>query len=236
MYVAWKEDDSQFCMRRVGAFGVAIPEHFVELRNKIRNILDWGKGTRLKQVRDALDVIGEEHRKKTSAQAKSRPPPSDGSVGSVTKRARSVSSRTGGKTRTGSSLRNEISQLYKTPNSSSAVEGSVWASIEASAGASGGPPTLNVDQTLAQTTIPANSTLTNSNLAWGLYPTPAMPPSPSQSAQLIQNPYQLAQPPYGAAGGQYYLPNTPDGGYSQYVPNGQDQTQPHAADEQKWQI
>ncbi|KAK4140937.1 uncharacterized protein C8A04DRAFT_14509 [Dichotomopilus funicola] len=235
LYVAWKEDDSKFSMQRVRMFSPDNPKHFRELRKAIWNILDWGKGSRFNQVRNALDIIWEDHCKKTSAQAKSRPPPFEGSVGSVAKRARSVSSWAGGKTRIGSSLRNEISQVYGTPNTGSSGEASVRLPVEALTESSMGTPTPNVDQSPAQTTA-----LDSSNPGWGLYPAPAMPPSPSQSAQPLQNPYQPVQPPYVAAGGQYYFPNTPDGGYSQYVPDEQGQGQAlalsHESDNKDWQL
>ncbi|TPX14894.1 uncharacterized protein E0L32_005003 [Thyridium curvatum] len=76
IYISWKEDDLNYCLQRVDAFLLSRPEEFKDFRSRVRNILDWGKDTRLTQIRDALDVILEEHRKRASEVAKSRLPPS----------------------------------------------------------------------------------------------------------------------------------------------------------------
>ncbi|KAJ2898903.1 uncharacterized protein MKZ38_003587 [Zalerion maritima] len=61
------------------------------LEDLVRNILDWGKDIYLMQIRDALDIILEENRKKAAEYAKSRQPPSDGSA--TTTKHKSLSSR-----------------------------------------------------------------------------------------------------------------------------------------------
>jgi hypothetical protein len=65
----------------------------MQLYRQVRNILDWGKDTRLKQIGDALDTIFEENRKKAAERAKTRQPPSDGSVTGSGKKPKSSSSR-----------------------------------------------------------------------------------------------------------------------------------------------
>ncbi|KFH47454.1 hypothetical protein ACRE_016210 [Hapsidospora chrysogenum ATCC 11550] len=55
LYVAWMEYDTNYYLQRVGSFLMSDPEHFRRFRKHVRNILDWGKGTRLTQIRDALD-------------------------------------------------------------------------------------------------------------------------------------------------------------------------------------
>ena len=72
LYISWKEDDLNYYLQRVDAFLLSSPEHFQNFRKQVRNILDWGKGTRLEQIKDALDVILEENRKGASEAAKSR--------------------------------------------------------------------------------------------------------------------------------------------------------------------
>ncbi|KAI0403527.1 hypothetical protein F4802DRAFT_292129 [Xylaria palmicola] len=82
LYISWKEGDLNYYLQRIDAFLLSSPEHFKDFRNQVRNILDWGKNERLMRIGDALDVILEENRKSASEAAKSRPPPSDGSVAS----------------------------------------------------------------------------------------------------------------------------------------------------------
>ena len=93
LYISWKEDDLNYYLQRVDAFLLSRPEDFKNFRKQVRNILDWGKDARLKQIRDALDTILEENRKRASEAAKSRPPPSYGSGGSSSKKHKSSSSR-----------------------------------------------------------------------------------------------------------------------------------------------
>ncbi len=93
LYISWKEDDLSYYLQRVDAFLLSRPEDFKSFRKQVRNILDWGKDTRLNQIRDALDIILEENRKKAAERAKTRPPPSDGSATSSGKKPKSSSSR-----------------------------------------------------------------------------------------------------------------------------------------------
>ncbi|KAF2249901.1 hypothetical protein BU26DRAFT_482673 [Trematosphaeria pertusa] len=86
LYISWKEDGLNYYLQRVDAFLLSSPEHFKDFRKKVRNILDWGKDKRLKQIKDALDIILEESRKKAAEQAKTRQPPSDDSGSSASKR------------------------------------------------------------------------------------------------------------------------------------------------------
>jgi hypothetical protein len=62
LYVSWK-DNLNYFVQQVDAFLLWSPDHFKDFRKKVRNILDWGKDKRLKQIGDALDAILEENRK-----------------------------------------------------------------------------------------------------------------------------------------------------------------------------
>lgn len=93
LYISWKEDGLNYYLQRVDAFLLSRPEDFKSFRKQVRNILDWGKDTRLTQIRDALDTILEENRKKAGEHAKSRQPPSDGSATTTSKKRKSSSSR-----------------------------------------------------------------------------------------------------------------------------------------------
>lgn len=77
LYISWKEADLNYYLQRVGAFLLSCPEHFKEFRKQVRNILDWGKDTRLTEIKDALDITLEENRKKVTEDTKARQPPSD---------------------------------------------------------------------------------------------------------------------------------------------------------------
>jgi len=96
LYVSWKHDELDFYMVNVKSFLLQEPEQYIEFRKCVRNIIDWGKGKRLKQIRDSLDLLLEESKKRTSEAAKSRLPPSDGSATSRGKKPRSSSSRKDG--------------------------------------------------------------------------------------------------------------------------------------------
>ncbi|KAF2245124.1 hypothetical protein BU26DRAFT_533225 [Trematosphaeria pertusa] len=91
LYISWREDDLNYYLQQAEAFLLWSPEHFRNFRKQVRNILDWGKDARLQQIRDALDIILTENRKKASEASKSRPPPSDGSSSNNHKRRQSSS-------------------------------------------------------------------------------------------------------------------------------------------------
>lgn len=57
LFVSWTDGFLRYYVQRVSAFLVSDPDHLADLRKQVRNILDWGQGTRLQQVRNALDAI-----------------------------------------------------------------------------------------------------------------------------------------------------------------------------------
>jgi hypothetical protein len=75
LYISWKQDDLDYYTATVKNFQLQEPEQYVEFRKYVRNIVQWGADRRLKEVRDALDTLLEESRKRTSTVAKSRAPP-----------------------------------------------------------------------------------------------------------------------------------------------------------------
>jgi hypothetical protein len=91
LYVSWKHDDLEYYMQQVESFVLQRPEHYLEFRKYVRNIIDWGKDKRLKEIRDSLDILLEESRKR-AAEVKNRPAPSDSSSGSGTKKRKPSSS------------------------------------------------------------------------------------------------------------------------------------------------
>jgi hypothetical protein len=102
LYISWKHNELDYYMRMVENFLLQRPDHYLEFRKYVRNIIDWGKDRRLRDIRDSLDSllqVLEESRKRASEAAKPRTLTSDGSAtsskrGKLTPHGRS--SRTGG--------------------------------------------------------------------------------------------------------------------------------------------
>jgi len=93
LYISWKHNDLDYYMRRVKSFLLQEPEHYIEFRKYVRNIIDWGKDKRFNEIRASLDKLLEEGRKRTSEAAKSCQPPPDGSATRNGKKHKSSSSR-----------------------------------------------------------------------------------------------------------------------------------------------
>lgn len=93
LYVSWKHDGLKLYMQKVKSFSLQEPEQYVEFRKHVRNIIDWGKDKRLKEIRKSLDSLLEENRKMASQLAKSRPLPSDVSASSSSYKRKDSSSR-----------------------------------------------------------------------------------------------------------------------------------------------
>jgi hypothetical protein len=91
LHISWRNSELDYYMRTIKTFAVQEPEQYVEFRKYVRNIIDWGRDKRLKEIRDSLDILLEESRVATSEMAKSRPPPSDGASSSSGSRKRGPS-------------------------------------------------------------------------------------------------------------------------------------------------
>lgn len=50
LYISWKHSDLDYCMKKVKSFLLQEPEHYLEFRKYVRNIMDWGKGRRLSRI------------------------------------------------------------------------------------------------------------------------------------------------------------------------------------------
>ncbi|KAF4595442.1 hypothetical protein GQ602_001055 [Ophiocordyceps camponoti-floridani] len=101
IYISWIEDGAQYRLQEVDSFLLSRPREFQDFRCRVRYILDWGRDTRLRQIRDALDIILEENRKAASAAAKNRR--RSGSPEVSGKRRKSSSSLHGENSRSGRS-------------------------------------------------------------------------------------------------------------------------------------
>ncbi|KAI0007162.1 hypothetical protein F4779DRAFT_593244 [Xylariaceae sp. FL0662B] len=80
LFISWKHKDLDYYMQRVDSFLLQKPDQYREFRKYVLNIIDWGKDKRLKEIRNSLDVLLEESRKKASEAAKSRQSPANGSA------------------------------------------------------------------------------------------------------------------------------------------------------------
>jgi hypothetical protein len=89
LYVSWKADRLNYYMHEVRAYVLAREDEYKDFRRHIRNIIDWGKDKRLKQIKESLDVLLEESRKEASKEAKHRSPPSASGSDPSSKRRKS---------------------------------------------------------------------------------------------------------------------------------------------------
>ncbi|RSL58568.1 hypothetical protein CEP53_006088 [Fusarium sp. AF-6] len=83
LLISWKQQDL-FNVQKVRSFALQEPDHFIEFRKYVRNIIDWGRDERLQSIQAALDTLIEEGRK--VATLKSRPPPLQPGSSLATKR------------------------------------------------------------------------------------------------------------------------------------------------------
>lgn len=78
LHVSWYREFGDYMTTSIAGFTLQRPEHYIEFRKYVRNILDWGNGKRLGEIQTCLDtLLLEEDRKKASAAAKSRQAPFD---------------------------------------------------------------------------------------------------------------------------------------------------------------
>ena len=72
LYVSWMPERLTYYMYEIRCYVLSRPDEFKEFRRHIRNIIDWGKDKRFKQIQKALDTILEENHKKAAEAAKAR--------------------------------------------------------------------------------------------------------------------------------------------------------------------
>ena len=56
-YVSWKDDESHYYMQKFDHLCLQDPQHHLKFRSWVLNIMDWGTGTRLKEIQNALDAL-----------------------------------------------------------------------------------------------------------------------------------------------------------------------------------
>ncbi|OAP54691.1 hypothetical protein AYL99_11139 [Fonsecaea erecta] len=64
LFVSWKEGDGQYITQQIEGLAVCRPDHYVRLHRFVRNVIDWGTGSRLAQIGAVLDYIQEEPQKR----------------------------------------------------------------------------------------------------------------------------------------------------------------------------
>jgi hypothetical protein len=92
LHITWKYNVTDYHMAKVKSFSLQEPEQFINLRKYVQNIIDWGKGPRLNEIRASLDRL-EESRKRDSEAAQSLQTAPDGPATSNRKKQKSSSSR-----------------------------------------------------------------------------------------------------------------------------------------------
>lgn len=71
LYVSWRdENDQTVYIQRVDSFLLSSPERFAKFRQRVLAILEWGRGTRLNDIRLALGLILETRQRAASKLAK----------------------------------------------------------------------------------------------------------------------------------------------------------------------
>jgi hypothetical protein len=84
-YVSWKQNESYY-MQLVDTFHYQDPDQYIWFRNTVGNIIDWGKNERLTEIRNSIDSLLEDHKRRISEAAKSRSPPLNDDPGSDKRR------------------------------------------------------------------------------------------------------------------------------------------------------
>lgn len=93
LYISWKHDELISYMANVNSFLLQRPDHYVEFRKYVLNIIDWGKDEYLKDIQRSLDSLLEESARKSSEAAKSRRTPSDDSASGSSRKRRASSGK-----------------------------------------------------------------------------------------------------------------------------------------------
>ncbi|KAM5346993.1 hypothetical protein ACJ41O_009998 [Fusarium nematophilum] len=80
LYVTWKHDDLDYHTAQFAGFLLYDPEQHLRFRSHVRNILDWGVGNRVENIKRWLNQRQEEARAAASQRARARPRPPAGSA------------------------------------------------------------------------------------------------------------------------------------------------------------
>ncbi|KAH7126474.1 hypothetical protein B0J13DRAFT_454440 [Dactylonectria estremocensis] len=75
LYVSWKHDEVNYYTVIIRSFMLQDSKHYIEFYNTIRNIIDWGCGQRLDEIREAMDILLSTARKRAPEVVESHTPP-----------------------------------------------------------------------------------------------------------------------------------------------------------------
>lgn len=90
LYISWKDSElNYYYTHRVEGFYLQEPASYLQFRKYVRNIIDWGNGQRMTEIRKSLDCLLEESINRSSEATKFRQSPSDSSGTSRTKNHKS---------------------------------------------------------------------------------------------------------------------------------------------------
>ncbi|CAK7213708.1 hypothetical protein SBRCBS47491_001897 [Sporothrix bragantina] len=88
LYVSWKHDELSYYVSDVQCYLLSRPDHYIDFRKVVRNILDWGKNERLEAIRKSLDILIEEDRKRSMEEARAWRDTSPGTSSSSSSRGK----------------------------------------------------------------------------------------------------------------------------------------------------
>lgn len=86
LFITWRETPERYLMKHVKSYLVSEPDHYLQFRRVVRNILDWGKDERLRDIYKCFDSLLEESRLQASKVAKDRSRPGSSSGSDVSRR------------------------------------------------------------------------------------------------------------------------------------------------------
>ncbi|TQS33432.1 hypothetical protein Golomagni_06224 [Golovinomyces magnicellulatus] len=88
LFITWRDSPEKYIMKHVQSYAMSRPDNYLEFRRVVRNILDWGKDERLRDIFKCLDSLLEENRLQASKMAKDRSRPGSSSGSDVSRRRR----------------------------------------------------------------------------------------------------------------------------------------------------
>lgn len=89
LFVSWQDEkDARYHTRAVEGFLIRKPADYILFRRYVRNILDWGRGERLEQIRQSLDCLADGDRLVAAATSKKRRPSLSDTSPRASKRSR----------------------------------------------------------------------------------------------------------------------------------------------------
>jgi hypothetical protein len=67
LHISWKHDAVSYHMARVEDFALHKPTDYLDFRKYVRNIIDWGRGERIKDIYNVLEFLDKASMEKSKA-------------------------------------------------------------------------------------------------------------------------------------------------------------------------